>query len=228
MRDKTKKNGKPESNSVKHSNSKFRIEWKNAEQKMAYSTYQRHDVLFLMGPAGTGKSYLATAFAINDILTSSKKKIIITRPIVEAGESIGYLPGTFEEKVDPYMRPIFDCIDKLCGGDKLQKEKILQAIEIVPLCYMRGRSFDNAICILDEAQNASIMQLKLFLTRFGEDSKIVITGDPHQSDIPSDSVALSNVVNKLESIPGIGIVRFSPDSIVRHPLITKILDKLEQ
>lgn len=203
----------------------FHIELLNTAQKMAWAAFQQHDVLFLIGPAGTGKTFLATAFAIKRLLTKECGKIVLTRPIVESGESLGFLPGDFEEKVNPYMMPMYDCMDKLLGKDGPLKEKVLHASEVAPIAYMRGRTFDNAVCIFDEAQNASLTQLKLFLTRFGENSKIIITGDPNQSDLPGP-VALSEVIRKLQDIPGIGIVEFKSNSIVRHPLIGSILEKL--
>jgi len=204
----------------------FHIEFKNDAQGLAYAAFKQHDVLFLIGPAGTGKSYLACAFAIEQILSKERRKIVLTRPIVESGESLGYLPGEFEEKVHPYMMPMYDCIDKLVGREGAWRDKINQALEICPLAYMRGRTFDNAVCIFDEAQNATMMQLKLFLTRFGENSKIVVTGDPTQSDLAGD-VALTNVMHRLSDVKGVGVVQFKANSIVRHPLVSKIIEKLE-
>lgn len=210
---------------VKHTG-KFRIEWKTPEQKLAYAAYQQHDVLFLIGAAGTGKSHIAMSFAINDVLNGDKKKIIIVRPIVEAGESLGYLPGTFQEKVSPYMMPLYDCLDRMMPVDCPQKDRIKDCMDVVPLAYQRGRTFHDAVCILDEAQNCTKMQLKLFLTRFGENSKVIVTGDPLQSDL-GDSSALMDVVCRLEPEHGISIIKFSPSAIVRHPLIAKIIARLE-
>jgi phosphate starvation-inducible PhoH-like protein len=207
-------------------NGSFHVEFKNEAQGLAWAAFKQHDVLFLSGPAGTGKTHLACAFAIEQILSKQKKRIIMTRPVVEAGESLGFLPGTFEEKIDPYMMPMYDCMDKLVGKEGPWREKINYAMEAAPLAYMRGRTFDDAICIFDEAQNASLMQLKLFMTRFGENSKLIITGDPTQSDLPG-KVALVNVMHKLHCVEGIGIVEFKPSQIVRHPLISKIIEKLE-
>lgn len=204
----------------------FHIEFKNDAQGLAWAAFKQHDVLFLTGPAGTGKSFLACAFAIEQILNKERKKIVLTRPIVESGESLGFLPGEFEEKVHPYMMPMYDCIDKLVGKEGPWREKINSAMEVAPLAYMRGRTFDDAVCIFDEAQNASMMQLKLFMTRFGENSKLIITGDPTQSDLVGD-VALVNVMHRLNSVDGIGMVQFKPQQIVRHPLISKIIEKLE-
>jgi phosphate starvation-inducible PhoH-like protein len=206
---------------------KFHLEFLTPAQKQAWEAFQQYDVLFLTGTAGTGKSHLATAFAINEILQNRKKKIVLTRPIVEAGESLGYLPGTFEEKVCPYMMPLYDCMKKLGGDNFAQKDIINSAVEVAPLAFMRGRTFDDAVCIFDEAQNATKAQLKLFLTRFGKNTKIIITGDPAQSDLNSVDVPLVDVMFRLESLKGIGMVSFKRDSIVRHPLISDILDRLE-
>jgi phosphate starvation-inducible protein PhoH and related proteins len=204
----------------------FHIELLNTAQKLAWQAFQQHDVLFLIGPAGCGKTHLSTAFAIKTFLAKECSKIILTRPIVEAGESLGFLPGTFEEKVDPYMAPIYDCMDKLIGREGPHRERVIHNTEVAPLAYLRGRTFSDAVCIFDEAQNASMKQLKLFLTRFSEGSKIIITGDPSQSDLPSSTVALSEVVRKLSDVVGIGIVEFKNNSIVRHPLVGQIIDRL--
>lgn len=206
----------------------FHIEFKNEAQSLAWAAFKQHDVLFLIGPAGCGKSFLACAFAIEQILNrdANRSRIILTRPIVESGESLGFLPGEFEEKVEPYMMPMYDCIDKMVGRDGPWREKIDEAVEVAPIAYMRGRTFDDAVCIFDEAQNASVLQLKLFLTRFGENSKIIITGDPSQSDL-AGKVALVDVMQKLRGVPGIGVVEFKSNSIVRHPLIGTIIEKLE-
>ncbi|MCK9458315.1 MAG: PhoH family protein [Proteobacteria bacterium] len=210
---------------IKKNVGKFHIEFLNAAQKLAWAGFQQHDVMFMIGPAGTGKTYLAMAFAIHELLQGSHKKIILTRPIVEAGESLGYLPGDLHEKTGPYMLPLVDSMKKL-APNPLQHDTVAAAIEVAPLAYLRGRTFDNAIAIFDEAQNASRMQLKLFLTRLGENSKIIITGDPSQSDI-GESSGLMDVVSRLDVVPGICVVRFKEDSIVRHPLVSAMLAKLE-
>ena len=212
----------------KRGGSPFHLEFKNQAQKMAWGAFDQHDVLFLLGPAGTGKTHLACAFAIGEILAKSKKRIILTRPIVEAGESLGFLPGTFDEKVNPYMLPMYDCINKCVGVEGPQRDIINRSIEVAPIAYMRGRTFDDAVCIFDEAQNATKSQLKLFMTRFGENSKIIITGDPMQSDIGSGSSGLVHIVKKLEDLQGIGVIHFKASSIVRHPLIASIIEKFEE
>jgi phosphate starvation-inducible PhoH-like protein len=204
----------------------FHLEFKNPTQKMAWTDFQQHDILFLLGPAGTGKSFLAMAFAINEVLAKRKKRIILTRPIVEAGESLGYLPGTFDEKVAPYIMPLFDCMTKLVGPNTSGLREIINScIEVAPLAYLRGRTFEDSVCIFDEAQNATYAQLKLYLSRIGENSKMIINGDPDQSDIPGP-VALSNIIDRLEDDPGIGIVEFDNSEIVRNPIIARILEKL--
>lgn len=202
---------------------KFHIEFSNPSQRLAWAMFQKHDVTFLSGVAGTAKTYLASAFAIHECL-KNRKKIVICRPIVQAGESLGYLPGDFQEKVDPYMRPIYDSIDKLIGAGA-QREKIEGNIEVAPIAFLRGRTLDNSVCILDEAQNATTKQLILFLSRLGEKSKMIITGDSTQSDI--EQSGFIKVVNMLDTLPGIGIMKFSKVDIVRHPLVSSILEKLE-
>lgn len=204
----------------------FHIEFKNEAQSLAWAAFNQYDVLFLIGPAGTGKSFLACAFAIEQILNKTRRRIILTRPIVESGESLGFLPGEFEEKVHPYMLPMYDCIDKMVGREGQWRDRINYSLEVAPIAYMRGRTFDDAVCIFDEAQNASMLQLKLFLTRFGENSKVVITGDPTQSDLVG-KVALMEVIQKLRGVDGIGVVEFKANSIVRHSLVGKIVEKLQ-
>jgi phosphate starvation-inducible PhoH-like protein len=203
----------------------FQLNFLNASQRLAWQAYQAHDLLIMLGPAGCGKTHLATGFAITEILQKTKKKIVLTRPIVESYESLGYLPGELSEKVQPYMMPFYDSISKLCGNDLVQKDIIKSSLELIPLAYMRGRSLENSVFILDEAQNCTKEQLKLAVTRLGRDSKMVITADPEQSDLRSD-VAIVDFINKIKSIHGIGIIEFKSNSIVRHPLISKILDKV--
>lgn len=175
----------------------------------------------------THNTHLACAFAISEILSKRKKKCVLTRPIVEAGEALGFLPGTFDEKVSPYMMPMYDCIEKCVGKEGPQREIIDRSVEVAPIAYMRGRTFDNAVCIFDEAQNATVSQLKLFMTRFGQNSKIIITGDPNQSDLRQQDQGLMHVVNRVQDLQGIGVISFKASSIVRHPLIASILEKLE-
>jgi phosphate starvation-inducible PhoH-like protein len=211
-------------------NGRLHIDFINTTQKLAYGEYQQHDILILLGPAGTGKTFLASAFAIKDVIDRSKKRIVLTRPIVEAGEKLGFLPGTFEEKINPYIIPVYDCMRKLMGCDNEMFESFIKDhVEVAPLAYMRGRSFDDSVCIFDEAQNATHSQLKLFLTRFGKNSKIIITGDPKQSDIYVEgTIPLMQVVHKIQTVPGISTINFGGDRIVRHPLIAQILNRLEE
>lgn len=220
---------KPKTTKSNHvpSTGNFHIEFKTDAQKVAWGAFQQHDILFMIGPAGTGKTHLACAFALEQILTKQRKKIVISRPIVGSGEDLGYLPGEFEEKVHPYMMPIYDCVDSLVGRDGGFRERVNQSLEVAPIAYMRGRTFNNAVCILDEAQNCTYMQIKLFLTRLGENSKIIITGDPSQSDLNRSQVCLLDVVHRIKDVPGICVVEFKENSIVRHPLVSKILAKLD-
>ena len=222
------KSNSSSSSSNSNNQKQFYLDFKTQAQKVAYSSFQQHDVLFLLGPAGVGKSHLAIAFAINEVLAKRKKKIILTRPVVEAGESLGFLPGTFEEKLNPYVMPMFDCIERCVGKDNPQREIIDNCLEIAPLAYMRGRTFNDSVCIFDESQNATQSQIKLFLSRFGENSKVIVTGDPNQSDLRKQDQGLMKIVRKLEDLSGIGFVNFQSSCIIRHPLISSILERLEE
>lgn len=180
----------------------------------------------------THNTHLAMAFAIEEILNrqSNKEKIVLTRPVIEAGESLGYLPGTFDEKINPYMMPLWDCMQKIAGptGEQNKMRDIInKSYEVAPLAYMRGRTFDDSVCVLDEAQNCTRSQLKLFLTRMGANSKMIITGDPKQSDI-GGIPDLVDVVCRLESVPGVGVVYFNEECIVRHKMVGEILKRLEK
>lgn len=203
---------------------KFHIEFLNVQQKLSWTAFQQHDILFLSGVAGTGKTILAMAFAINEILQKQRSKIILSRPIVEAGEKLGYLPGGFNEKVDPYMYPLYDAMDKMLGREGGQREMVEKSLEIAPIAYLRGRTFVDAVCILDEAQNCTKNQLLLFLTRLGENSKIIITGDPTQTDIKDSG--FSFIKEKLQTVPGMSIIEFGKSEVVRHPLVKEIINKL--
>lgn len=224
---------KPKSESVpaktnRSSGGNFHIEFWNTAQKLAWASLQQHDVIFLIGPAGTAKTFLACAYAIEQVLNNKDvKQIVLTRPIVEAGESLGFLPGDLNEKVNPYMMPMFDSLDVLVGKNNPCRDRVNASLRVSPLAYMRGLSFRQSICIFDEAQNATRNQLKLFLSRFCQGSKVIINGDPMQSDLPGGKELLTETVERLKGVPGIGVVEFSSESIVRHPLVSKILDKLE-
>lgn len=195
-------------------------------QHKALQLIASNDISFLLGSAGSGKTFLAMAYAINEVLSQRRSQIVLTRPIVEAGEKLGFLPGTFGEKVNPYMQPLYDTMDLLLGKQSAKREIINKAVVLAPLCYMRGRTFHDAICIFDEAQNATYSQLKLFLTRFGENTQVIVTGDPQQSDLGEKTVALVEVTERLKDIAGIGITEFAASDVVRHPLISKILTRL--
>lgn len=202
------------------------IEWRTAHQKLAWETLSNTPITFLLGAAGSGKTFLAMAYAINEILNKRRTSIILTRPIVEAGERLGYLPGSFGEKVNPYMTPLYDTMDLLLGRFSPRRELVNKSIVLAPLCYMRGRTFNDAICIFDEAQNASYQQLKLFLSRFGQNTQVIVTGDPQQSDLPYSPPPLNEVVGKLRDVKGIEAIQFSNDDVVRHPIVSAILKKL--
>ena len=202
------------------------IELRTASQERAWQSMDNDLMTFLLGSAGSGKTFLAMAYAINAVLSRRVSKIVLTRPIVEAGEKLGFLPGTFGEKVNPYMQPLYDAMEIMVGKGGAQREIINKAVVLAPLCYMRGRTFNDAICIFDEAQNATYQQLKLFLSRFGQNTQMVITGDPDQSDLFRDNIPLMDVVKRLHSVPNIGAIRFDHADVVRHPLVAEILKKL--
>lgn len=202
----------------------FHLDFLNPAQESAWKQYQKNDLIFLLGAAGSGKSHLATAFAVHDIMQNKFEKIVITRPVVEAGGSLGYLPGDFNDKILPYMMPIYDCMDRIVPFN--DKEKIRQVVDVVPLNFMRGRTFNNSVFILDEAQNCTYDQLKLAVTRLGIGSKMIITGDPEQSDLYQGKTALEDFVAKISDLNCISVVRFKETDIVRHSLIAKILTRL--
>lgn len=202
------------------------IEWRTDTQKRAWQTLLDSHVTFLLGSAGSGKTFLAMAYAINEILAKRKSQIILTRPIVDAGEKLGYLPGSFGEKVNPYMQPLYDTMDKLLGKFNAKREFVNKAIVLAPLCYMRGRTFDDSIVVFDEAQNATYTQFKLLLSRFGQNTQMVITGDPQQSDLPISPPPINDVMGRLKGVAGIDIVQFTYSDVVRHPIVAAVLKKL--
>jgi phosphate starvation-inducible PhoH-like protein len=190
---------------------------------------QKNDICFAIGPAGTGKTYLAVAFAVSSLNRGVVSKIVLARPAVEAGESLGFLPGDFREKIDPYLRPLYDALDDMMPSDKLKNYLEKGVIEIVPLAYMRGRTLNNAFVILDEAQNATDMQMKMFLTRLGVNSKAIITGDITQIDLPPKTTSgLVQAKDILKEIEGVGFVYFEKSDVVRHKLVKDIIDAYEK
>lgn len=189
----------------------------------------KHDITFGIGPAGTGKTWLAVACAIDALERESVQRLILTRPAVEAGERLGFLPGDLVQKVDPYLRPLYDALYDLMGFDKVQRLFEKQTIEIAPLAYMRGRTLNHSFVILDEAQNTTPEQMKMFLTRIGFGSKAVINGDPSQIDLPKGQRSgLAHAVEVLESVQGIATTRFTSRDVVRHPLVARIVEAYEK
>ncbi|WP_020180822.1 PhoH family protein [Methylopila sp. M107] len=187
-----------------------------------------HELVFATGPAGTGKTYIAVAWAAALIERGEADRIILSRPAVEAGERLGFLPGDMKEKVDPYLRPLYDALYDVMPPEKVERGLTSGMIEIAPLAFMRGRTLGNAIVLLDEAQNTSSMQMKMFLTRLGENSRMIITGDPTQIDLPSGQVSgLAEAIGLLENVEGVGVSRFSAQDVVRHELVARIVRAYE-
>jgi phosphate starvation-inducible PhoH-like protein len=204
------------------------IHARNHNQELMVKAYFKDDLIFATGPAGTGKTYIAIALAVRALKHREIKRIILTRPAVEAGERLGFLPGDLKDKLDPYLQPIYDALEDMIPTKRLQYFIEDDVIQIAPLAYMRGRTLDRACVILDEAQNTNIGQLKMFLTRMGSDAKFIVTGDATQVDLPrSEDSGLLRVIKLLEDIKGISVVRFSSADIVRHPLVTKIVKAFE-
>jgi len=188
-----------------------------------------NDLVFALGPAGTGKTYLAVAMAVAMFNAQKFEKIILSRPAVEAGEKLGFLPGDLKEKIDPYLRPLYDALHDMIPVDKLDRLMETGEIEVAPLAFMRGRTFSNSYVILDEAQNTTPTQMKMFLTRMGERSRMVVTGDLSQTDLPKDvKSGLSDAIRKVEGIEGVGCVRFSDVDVVRHALAAKIVQAYDE
>jgi phosphate starvation-inducible PhoH-like protein len=197
---------------------------KGAAQKQYVDLVRTNDVVFAVGPAGTGKTYLAVALAVRALLDRQVKRIILTRPAIEAGERLGFLPGTLEEKIDPYLRPLHDALHDMLDTDRLDRFLTDGTIEIAPLAFMRGRTLSGSFIILDEAQNTTPEQMKMFLTRMGFDSKMVITGDVTQTDLPrGQKSGLRDALELVEGIRGIGTVQFSDVDVVRHPLVAALI-----
>jgi len=197
---------------------------RTANQKRMVSLTDKNDIIFAIGPAGTGKTYTAVALAVRALKNKMVKKIILTRPAVEAGESLGFLPGDLKEKIDPYLRPLYDALDDMIPADKLGYYMSTRVIEIAPLAYMRGRTLDHAYIILDEAQNTTDLQLKMFLTRIGAHAKAIITGDLSQVDLPKNQKSgLDKAIRILRNIDGIGHVVLDEEDVVRHRLVKAII-----
>jgi len=210
------KNGKP-------------IKAKTRNQKKLVQLSEMNDVVFAIGPAGTGKTYTAVALAVKALKNRLVKKIILTRPAVEAGESLGFLPGDLKDKVDPYLRPLYDALDDLIQAEKLDYFMTNRVIEVAPLAFMRGRTLDNAFIILDEAQNCTTTQIKMFLTRLGPSAKCIITGDLSQIDLPGHQKSgLYRALDILSDIDGIASLRLSPEDVVRHRLVKEIILKYDE
>ena len=197
---------------------------RTANQKKMVQMAEKNDIVFAIGPAGTGKTYTAVALAVRALKNKQVKKIVLTRPAVEAGESLGFLPGDLKEKIDPYLRPLYDALDDMIPADKLGYYMSTRTIEIAPLAYMRGRTLDNAFILLDEAQNATDLQLKMFLTRIGANAKAIITGDVTQVDLPRNQKSgLSTAVRILKNVDGIGHIELDEEDVVRHRLVKAII-----
>ena len=201
------------------------VKARTANQRKMVDSINKSDILFAIGPAGTGKTYTAVALAVRALKNKEIKRIILTRPAVEAGENLGFLPGDLKEKIDPYLRPLYDALDDMIPAEKLKFYLENRTIEIAPLAFMRGRTLDNCFVILDEAQNATDMQLKMFLTRMGPSAKFIVTGDVTQIDLPKKQQSgLHTALRILTDIKGIEIVYLSGEDVVRHKLVRKILE----
>ena len=201
------------------------VKARTANQKRMVTAIDKNDILFAIGPAGTGKTYTAVALAVRALKNKEIKRIILTRPAVEAGENLGFLPGDLKEKIDPYLRPLYDALDDMIPAEKLKVYLENRTIEIAPLAFMRGRTLDNCFVILDEAQNATDMQLKMFLTRMGPTAKFIVTGDVTQIDLPKKQQSgLHTALRILTDIKGIEIIYLTGEDVVRHKLVRKILE----
>jgi phosphate starvation-inducible protein PhoH and related proteins len=202
---------------------------RSANQVPYMEALARDEIIFALGPAGTGKTYLAVAQAVAMLITGAVQRLVLSRPAVEAGERLGFLPGDMKEKVDPYLRPIYDALYDCLPAEQVERRIASGEIEIAPIAFMRGRTLADAFIILDEAQNTTAAQMKMFLTRFGMNSRMVICGDPHQVDIPGGErmSGLNDAVQRLEGVDGISTIRFNSGDVVRHPLVGRIVDAYE-
>lgn len=205
------------------------IKPKTPNQKSLVESASKNDLVFAIGPAGTGKTYISVALAVKALKNKRVKKIIITRPAVEAGENLGFLPGDLKEKIDPYLRPIYDALFDMVPSEKLKFYEENKVIEIAPLAYMRGRTLQNAFILLDEAQNTTPMQIKMFLTRMGPNSKVIVTGDRSQIDLPKNHKSgLIETLEVLKGVKGIGFVELSGEDVVRHKLVKDIIEAYDR
>ena len=201
---------------------------RSATQIRYMEALTRHDVIFALGPAGTGKTYIAVAQAVSQLITGSVQRLILSRPAVEAGEKLGFLPGDMKDKVDPYLRPLYDALYDCLPAEQVERRIASGEIEIAPIAFMRGRTLADSFIILDEAQNTTPAQMKMFLTRFGQNSRMVVCGDPNQTDLPAGQVSgLNDAQAKLEGIEGIAMVRFGIGDVVRHPVVGRIVAAYE-
>ena len=198
-------------------------------QRLYLDALASADLVFGVGPAGTGKTYLAVAQAVGLLLSGAVERIVLSRPALEAGERIGFLPGDMKEKVDPYLRPLYDALHDMMHADYIERRIASREIEIAPLAFMRGRTLARAAVILDEAQNATVAQMKMFLTRLGEGAHMAVTGDPSQSDLPAgEASGLADALELLEGVAGVAVTRFTSADVVRHPLVAKVIEAYER
>ena len=205
------------------------IKSRTANQQQLVDAYEKNDMVFAVGPAGTGKTYLSIALAVRALKEKQKKRIILSRPAVEAGEKLGFLPGDMKEKIDPYLQPLYDALEDMLPALKLQDMIEKNIIQIAPLAFMRGRTLNDAVVILDEAQNTTTAQIKMFLTRMGWNTKIIVTGDLTQIDLPRNTRSgLEEALRILSDVEGISVVRFDSTDIVRHKLVTRIVNAFEK
>jgi phosphate starvation-inducible PhoH-like protein len=217
------------SETLVHGNGGVKIKARTVNQKKLVDSIQKNDMVFAIGPAGTGKTYTAVALAVKALKAKEVKRIVLTRPAVEAGENLGFLPGDLKEKLDPYLMPLYDALRDMIPPERLAEMIQYGVIEIAPLAFMRGRTLDKAFVILDEAQNTTIMQMKMFLTRMGMTAKFVITGDMSQVDLPGKQRSgLAYATSILRDVDGIGIIEMGQSDIIRHKLIAKIITAFEQ
>ena len=221
--------GRPDAPPITIRTRKKTIAPRSAMQAEYMHALTRNELIFALGPAGTGKTYLAVAQAVSQLITGSVQRLILSRPAVEAGERLGFLPGDMKEKVDPYLRPIYDALYDCMPPEQVERRIASGEIEIAPIAFMRGRTLADAFVILDEAQNTTREQMKMFLTRFGQNSRMVVCGDPRQVDIPGGDAmsGLADAVSRLEGVEGIRTVRFTASDVVRHPIVGRIVQAYE-